>query len=54
MVAAEFGGTDGSLVAKPGTASLVTKAAGRRNMLLLSAGKSSRAAKLRVAISALS
>lgn len=38
MVAAEFGGVDGSLVADPGTASQVTKAAGKRNMLLLSAG----------------
>lgn len=39
MVAVEFGGADGGLVAKPGTASLITKAAGRRNMLLLSAGR---------------
>lgn len=38
MVAVEFGGSDGSLVAKTGTASAVTKAAGRHNMLLLSAG----------------
>ena len=38
MVAVEFGSPDGGLTAKPGTASQVTKAAGRRNMLLLSAG----------------
>ena len=38
MVAAEFGSPDGGLVAQAGTASAVTKAAGRRNMLLLSAG----------------
>lgn len=40
MVAVEFGGADGGLIAEPGTASAVTKAAGRRNMLLLSAGRS--------------
>lgn len=39
MVAVEFGGLDGSLTAQPGIASTVTKAAGKRNMLLLSAGK---------------
>ena len=38
MVALEFGGADGSLVAKSGVAAAVTKAAGKRNMLLLSAG----------------
>jgi len=38
MVAVEFGGADGGLTAKTGVASAVTKAAGRRNMLLLSAG----------------
>jgi 4-aminobutyrate aminotransferase len=38
MVAAEFGAADGGLVAKPGVAAAVTKAAGKRNMLLLSAG----------------
>jgi 4-aminobutyrate aminotransferase-like enzyme len=38
MVAVEFGGEDGGLLAKTGVASAVTKAAGRRNMLLLSAG----------------
>jgi 4-aminobutyrate aminotransferase len=38
MVAAEFGAPEGGLVAKAGTAAAVTKAAGRRNMLLLSAG----------------
>ena len=39
MVAVEFGGLDGGLSAKAGTASAITKAAGNRNMLLLSAGK---------------
>ena len=38
MIAVEFGGPDGSLVAKAGTASAITKAAAKRNMLLLSAG----------------
>ena len=38
MVAAEFGGADGGLTAKPGTAAAITKAAVARNMLLLSAG----------------
>ena len=38
MVAVEFGGTDGSLSAKYGTAAAITKAAVKRNMLLLSAG----------------
>ena len=38
MVAMEFGGKDGGLAAEPGTASAVTKAAGKRNMLLLTAG----------------
>ncbi|KAK9839019.1 hypothetical protein WJX74_007933 [Apatococcus lobatus] len=38
MVAIEFGGTDGSLSAKYGTAAAITKAAVKRNMLLLSAG----------------
>ena len=39
MVAVELGGLDGGLTAKAGTASAVTKAAGNRNMLLLSAGR---------------
>ncbi len=38
MVAAEFGGSDGSLTAKHGTAAAITKAAVQRNMILLSAG----------------
>lgn len=38
MLAAEFGGRDGGLVAEPGVASKVTKAAGKHGMLLLSAG----------------
>ena len=38
MVAVGFGSPDGGLTAKTGVASQVTKAAGRRNMLLLSAG----------------
>ena len=39
MVAVEFGGSHGSLSAKYGTAAAITKAAGQRNMLLLSAGE---------------
>ena len=42
MVAVEFGeqrGVDGSYTAKPGCATAVTKAAQRRNMILLTAGK---------------
>ncbi|KAK9814300.1 hypothetical protein WJX72_003610 [[Myrmecia] bisecta] len=38
MVAAEFGGKDGSLSAEYGVASAVTKACGKRNMILLTAG----------------
>lgn len=41
MVAVEFGeqrGVDGSYTAKPGCAAAVTKAAQRRNMILLTAG----------------
>jgi len=41
MVAVEFGeqrGVDGSYTAKPGCATAVTKAAQRRNMILLTAG----------------
>ena len=38
MCAVEFGGHDGSLTASPGVAAAVTKAAGKRNMLLLTAG----------------
>lgn len=38
MVACEFGGADKSLTAKAGVAAAVTKAASKRNMLLLSAG----------------
>jgi 4-aminobutyrate aminotransferase len=37
MCAAEFGGKDG-MSAEPGVAAAVTKAAGKRNMLLLTAG----------------
>lgn len=42
MVAVEFGeqrGVDGSFSAKAGCATAVTKAAQRRNMILLTAGK---------------
>lgn len=42
MVAVEFGeqrGVDGSYTAKPGCATAVTKAAQRRNMILLTAGE---------------
>ena len=38
MVAAEFGAPDGGLKAPYGVAAKVTKACGRRNMILLSAG----------------
>ncbi|CAL5226943.1 g9827 [Coccomyxa viridis] len=38
MCAVEFGGHDGSMTASPGVAAAVTKAAGKRNMLLLTAG----------------
>ena len=38
MCAVEFGGQDGGLSASPGIAAAITKAAGRRNMLLLVAG----------------
>ena len=38
MVAAELGGKDGGLAAEYGVASRVTKAAGARGMLLLTAG----------------
>lgn len=38
MCAAEFGGRDGGMSAEPGVAAAVTKAAGKRNMLLLTAG----------------
>ena len=38
MCAVEFGGHDGSMSASPGVAAAVTKAAGKRNMLLLTAG----------------
>ena len=47
MVAVEFGAPDGGLTAKAGTASQVTKAAGRRNMLLLSAGAQSQSLQKR-------
>ena len=39
MCAVEFGGHDGSMTASPGVAAALTKAAGKRNMLLLTAGK---------------
>ncbi len=42
MVAIEFGGEDGSLTPRPGVATAVTKAALKRNMLLLTAGTSQR------------
>ena len=38
MCAVEFGGHDGGLTASPGIAAALTKAAGKRNMLLLVAG----------------
>ena len=38
MCAVEFGGHDGGLSASPGIAAAITKAAGKRNMLLLVAG----------------
>lgn len=38
MCAVEFGGRDGSMTAEPGVASAITKAASKRNMLLLTAG----------------
>lgn len=38
MCAVEFGGRNGGMSAEPGVAAAVTKAAGRRNMLLLTAG----------------
>ncbi len=38
MCAVEFGGHDGSMTASPGVAAALTKAAGKRNMLLLVAG----------------
>jgi hypothetical protein len=38
MCAVEFGGRDGGMTAEAGIASAVTKAAGKRNMLLLTAG----------------
>jgi hypothetical protein len=38
MVAAEFGGKDGGLVPEAGVAAAVTKACGRRDMLLLTSG----------------
>ena len=40
MCAVEFGGHNGSMTASPGVAAALTKAAGKRNMLLLTAGKS--------------
>lgn len=39
MMAAEFGGADGSLAARPHTAADVTHAAGLRGLLLLGAGE---------------
>lgn len=41
MVAAEFGGKGGSLAAEPGVASAVTRACGKRGMLLLTSGAGS-------------
>lgn len=41
MVALEFGGPTGGLVADPGTASAITAAAAKRNMLLMGAGETS-------------
>ena len=38
MCAVEFGGHDGGMAASPGVAAAITKAAGKRNMLLLTAG----------------
>ena len=38
MCAVEFGGPDGGMVAPAGIAAATTKAAGKRNMLLLTAG----------------
>lgn len=43
MLAAEFGGTDGSLTARPHTAADITHAAANRGMLLMGAGKHLRA-----------
>lgn len=40
MCAVEFGGRDGGMTAEPGIASAITKAAGKRNMILLTAGTS--------------
>ena len=39
MSAVEFGGPDGGLTAQYGVAAEVTKAAGKRNMILLTAGR---------------
>lgn len=41
MVAAEFGAPDGGLTAPYGVAAKLTKACGKRNMILLSAGAES-------------
>ena len=39
MLAAEFGGVDGGLAARPHTAADITHAAARRGMLLMGAGE---------------
>ena len=39
MVAAEFGGKDGGLTPEAGVAAAVTKACGKRGMLLLTSGE---------------